>query len=215
MLRSLLRGQRGHPERGGMKSFRIVIKLSVSYVPTSTDVQEIQVPVLLPHEVLHAIACAGAVQVSKSLTGTFDRPAIREFWTHVRQLEEWKNHPLFASSTSEELGCTIPLIFHVDGAEFYTNSEYLVWSFSSALSSGDVWDIKFPMVVLPHSAMHEDGVAAEVHRRVAKLAAWSLKHAAKGIFPDKGMDGEEFHPKTLRFKMKGEPLGLGWRPIPK
>ena len=33
---------------------------------------------------------------------------------------------------------TVPFIFHVDGAEFYTNSEYLVWSFSSALTSGDV-----------------------------------------------------------------------------
>ena len=118
---------------------------------------------------LDSIAVPVSLQVAKSLTGTLDHSGIREFWIHVQQLEEWKSHPLFASSSSEELGrvlsamhkgskascvlllwynncmhlCpwgsgTIPFIFHVDGAEFYTNSEYLVWSFSSALSSGDV-----------------------------------------------------------------------------
>ena len=31
----------------------------------------------------------------------------------------------------------LPMTFHVDGAEFYSNSEYVVWSMSSALASGD------------------------------------------------------------------------------
>lgn len=30
------------------------------------------------------------------------------------------------------------MVFHLDGAEFYANSEYLVWSMGSALASGDV-----------------------------------------------------------------------------
>ena len=54
-------------------------------------------------------------------------------------------------------------------------------------------------------------VAAEVHRRVAKLAAWSMKCALKAEFPAKGLDGEDLDPKSLRFKMRGQPMGLGWR----
>ena len=32
----------------------------------------------------------------------------------------------------------VPLSFHVDGAEFFRDAEYNVWSMSSILSSGDV-----------------------------------------------------------------------------
>ena len=59
--------------------------------------------------------------------------------------------------------------------------------------------------------MWHSKVAAEVHRRVAELAAWSMKCALTGEFPVKGLNGEDFDPKSLRFKMKGQPLGVGWR----
>ena len=83
----------------------------------------------------------------------------------------------------------IPVSFHMDGAEFYRDTEFNVWSMSSILSAGDVtlsflspmcpfmdiygfripsinlsqfltlhrsfkvMDIKFPVVILPHSCM--------------------------------------------------------------
>ena len=116
------------------------------------------------------------------------------------------------------------------------NKSFAAVKITTAYSATKVWDVKFPMVVLPHSAMHDDDVfrlhtiegkagcyfvrlfvmwhskvAAEVHRRVAELAAWSMKCALKGVFPAKGLNGEDFDPKSLRFKMKGQPLGVGWR----
>lgn len=54
-------------------------------------------------------------------------------------------------------------------------------------------------------------MAAEIHRRVAQLMAWSLKSARQGVFPSTGFDGESFDPKSLRFKLKGQPLSRGLR----
>jgi hypothetical protein len=46
---------------------------------------------------------------------------------------------------------TIPLSFHVDGAEFFRDAEYNVWSMSSILSGGDVPGKMFMMDV--HATM--------------------------------------------------------------
>ena len=103
-----------------------------------------------------------------------------------------------------------------------------------------VWDVKFPTVILPRNSMHDEDVlwlfeeflyfvirfkpseavrwwgvlcqvAAEVHRRVAKLMAWSMSFARKGTFPTCGFDGEEFDRKSLRFQMRGQPIARGLR----
>ena len=60
--------------------------------------------------------------------------------------------------------------------------------------------------------MWHSKVAAEVHRRVAELAAWSMKCALTGEFPVKGLNGEDFDPKSLRFKIKVNLWALdgGW-----
>lgn len=103
----------------------------------------------------------------------------------------------------------LPLILHVDGAEFYSNSEYLVWSMSSVLSDSHVWDSKFPICILPHDSMGTHATKKHVHETVANLVAWSLRHAASGIGPDRGFRNE---PLTgVRKQMAGKPLALGWK----
>lgn len=48
----------------------------------------------------------------------------------------------------------IPLQVHMDGAEFYSNSEYLVWSIGSVLVENDQpLDTKFVICCVPHEAM--------------------------------------------------------------
>lgn len=98
----------------------------------------------------------------------------------------------------------LPIALHTDGAEFYSNSEYMVWSMSSILSTAHVWDSKFPICIIPHSCMTSDA-----HWTVAKLVAWSLRHAASGVAPLVG-----FHGETLdgnRKEMAGAALASGWR----
>lgn len=164
-----------------------------------------EVPFLLPHEILHSLAAAGDLQFAISMTGHRSKASIAAFWKHCRSLEEWKNHPCLEQVESH--GSMLPLILHVDGAEFYSNSEYLVWSMSSVLSDSHVWDSKFPICILPHDSMGTHATKKHVHETVANLVAWSLRHAASGIGPDRGFRNE---PLTgVRKQMAGKPLALG------
>ena len=53
-------------------------------------------------------------------------------------------------------------MLHVDGAEFYSNSEYIVYSLGSVLAEGstEIWDSKFPICCIPHEAMIDAEVAS-------------------------------------------------------
>ena len=92
----------------------------------------------------------------------------------------------------------------------------------------EVKDTKFPLVVIPNAAMEEANVASPyihvsrrhaqtkvasmVHSRVADLLSWSLKWASKGLWPERGFENEVLDPKSLRGRMAGKELSLGWRP---
>lgn len=94
----------------------------------------------------------------------------------------------------------------------------------SIVAMAQVWDSKFPCVVLPYSAFRSwpdsrpvmsDASAVEVKKavreHVASLMAWSAKVATSGVFPAKGFWNEAFKPKSWRGKMAGQELALGWR----
>lgn len=103
----------------------------------------------------------------------------------------------------------LPIVLHYDGAEIYTNTEYLCWSFCSLFASGDVLDVKFPSVILPAHSVVQDAVRAQVHEVVARVITWSLKIAASGIAPALGAFDE---PLTgHRSAMAGARLSNGWK----
>jgi len=95
------------------------------------------VPVLLPHEIIDAVWHAGALQFGRSMTGGFGDVAMAQFWDHCSQQEEWKDHPCL-KDPSILRSRLLPICLHVDGAEFYTNSEVMVWSLQSLFSNGHV-----------------------------------------------------------------------------
>ncbi|CAL1128356.1 unnamed protein product [Cladocopium goreaui] len=76
-----------------LQTYPVSMKLEVF---NNVDVEEISVPTLLPHEVLHALAMAGPEQFSKSMLGGRGEEALQQFWDHCLQLPHWKNHPAFA-----------------------------------------------------------------------------------------------------------------------
>ena len=82
----------------------------------------------------------------------------------------------------------LPIALHVDGAEFYANSEYLVWPMASIFGEGHVWDVKFPCVCIPHLLLQD--FKDDVHEKVADILAWSLRCAAQGKWPSHGPFGE-------------------------
>lgn len=103
----------------------------------------------------------------------------------------------------------LPLVLHTDGAEFYANSEYIVFSMSSLLSESHIWDSKFPICILPHDALGTATAKRHAHETIAKVIAWSLKHAASGTAPMTGFYNEPL--VGHRANMAGKELAGGWK----
>lgn len=104
----------------------------------------------------------------------------------------------------------IPLALHVDGAEFYANSEFLVWSISSIFPDGHCWDTKFPICIVPHERLGTDAIKKDVHTMVANVVAWSLRHSASGIGPSRGFQGEPLE-NDYRKSLAGKELAGGFK----
>ncbi|CAE7918081.1 unnamed protein product [Symbiodinium necroappetens] len=94
-------------------------------------------------------------------------------------------HAIFTMGATQ----VIPITFHVDGAEMYSDDEYFVYSFSSAFGGGglvdDVLLHKFPLVILAERDM-------------------CLPGAASGLAPRRGFYGEEWPLDSYRRKWAGE-----------
>lgn len=66
------------------------------------------------------------------------------------------------------------------------------------------------ILTAPHCPTHSK-VRSAVFRRVAELAAWSMKWATRGEWPDTGFEGVPFATTSERSKRCGEPLAHGWK----
>ncbi|CAJ1396188.1 unnamed protein product [Effrenium voratum] len=107
-----------------LRTYEVPMQLQV---PNQPGVATIHIPFLLPHETIHYIAESSDWQFSRSMTGGRSGGEISEFWQHCKKHIEWADHPALADPEvpTERL---IPLNIHMDGAEFYSNSEFNVWS---------------------------------------------------------------------------------------
>ncbi|CAK9040577.1 unnamed protein product [Durusdinium trenchii] len=54
-------------------------------------------------------------------------------------------------------------------------------------------------------------VRDSVNSELARLLAWSFKHAMRGRAPDRGYRGEVFSKTTYRYELSGQVLACGWR----
>lgn len=102
----------------------------------------------------------------------------------------------------------LPLCFHVDGAEFYTNSEVLVWPVQSIFAGGHVWDCKYPLVVIPHELLRDQKVKDNAQKTIANIMAWSLKFATLGVWPSSGPNDDIVLSGDRKAK-QGRPLAGG------
>lgn len=100
------------------------------------------------------------------------------------------------------------MCIHVDGAEFYSNSEFEVYSIGSLFGKGHVFDVKYPCVTVGHSQMYDSDIKKGVNRAVAQVFAWSLEVCSKGLWPTAGPNGEEL--VGFRKTNAGKPLCGGW-----
>ena len=85
----------------------------------------------------------------------------------------------------------LPLCFHTDGAEVFTNAEYNFWSWSSATTEGPALFVKFPIACIPAKCMHTEKTKKHVHAELARLIGWSLFWLEMGIGPPVGFYDED------------------------
>ena len=173
-------------------------KLEVVMAPTA---------MILPHEWLHAVYNAGEMQWHLSLLGPGSVPELRRYWELALQQEWAQQHPACRQGTEKLL----PLVFHIDGTEVFTNTEANKWSMSSALASADTIESNLPLLGLMEEEMHHPTVRAAVHREVCGVIGWSMDCASRGIMPWTGYYNEEFGPTSSRFGKRGHQMAGGWR----
>ena len=123
--------------------------------PRSTNIR-----ILLPHEVLDAMARSSTYAFESVFLGHLSDEARTAFWEHVSTLEPWKGHPIIKQGNWKRL---LGIHIHGDGCEFYREDEYFVWSWSSIFStSGSIQDVlisRFPIAVIPERWMKQKHVA--------------------------------------------------------
>lgn len=119
-------------------------------------VEEIPTHILLPHEVLHAIATMEHREFFNSIfLGNMNDVSREEFWLHIKSLGPWRGHPVINSGC--DLKRLIGVSLHGDGAVMKRDDECFCWSFSSCFGSEglikDPLHLKFPIAIVPERFM--------------------------------------------------------------
>ena len=78
----------------------------------------------------------------------------------MKTLPHYRHHEHLHRMSDDQLQVCVPLSLHADGAEFYSNEEYFVWSWSSAFavlsSTNDILYQKFPIAVVAMRDMQDE-----------------------------------------------------------
>lgn len=116
------------------------------------------VRVLLPHEVLDAIAHSSPSVLHSGMLGDLSSDARTAFWGHVSRLEPWRDHPTIKNNQWDQL---VGISIHGDGCEIYREDEFFVWSWSSIFVSPSLTDVlirRYPIAVIPERQMRKSSV---------------------------------------------------------
>lgn len=174
--------------------------------PDSLKEVEIQVPILLPFELCHAIWEEGRVPFNNAFTGGFSGEGIAHFWATARQSAPHHDHPHIKDLSLLELAYKVPICFHVDGGEVWSNEEVCFWTCSSLLVRGNTYDCKFPWIAIPYMFMQSKKTKMRVTKQVANLATWITEIWNSGKLPHIGFLKEEFHKSSMRYKNRGQDI---------
>ena len=166
----------------------------------------VAVPMLIPYEVMHAVWEHSREQFHASFLPANAGEGCLQFWQRALQLPWGQRHAGLSGKAPAELERTIPILYHVDGAELHRNSEHYIWSSQSLFGSGDVWEFKFLMASIPHARMRLPSTKKAVFARLTKFIAWAQKPWQSGVAPALDLDGRELR----RALPPGAQLAGGW-----
>ena len=117
--------------------------------------------VLLPHEIIHALAQSNTFAFKSLLLGNLDDDTRKAFLEHCMSLSPWEDHPVLQREQSH-LERLIGVTVHGDGAEMKSLDEIFVFSISSCFAAcGLVKDVllqKFVVCMVPVRFMEGEDV---------------------------------------------------------
>lgn len=136
------------------------------------------------------------MQATISLGAAADRSKYWQTW----QAENRRHiHPCLASVPRDQWHQIVPCLFHMDGAEFYRNNEFLVWSWCAATSEAlNIWDFKFIYCMIPAMLCQLKPVLKSINEEIARLIGWDMTVCQSGRGAPRGFYGESFKAGSLR-----------------
>ena len=140
--------------------YGLVLEPYIIHVPLQIDgfrSKSVPIRVLLPHEILHALAVVDSPFFFDAvMLGNLSGDERVAFWRHVQSLRPWADHPVLNNEGvdwSRLIGFTV----HGDGAIMKRDDECFVWSVASCFGQeGAIKDpllIKFPVAIIPERHM--------------------------------------------------------------
>ena len=72
--------------------------------------------------------------------------------------------------------------------------EFYVWSWSSITTAGtsaNIWDCKFPICAVPYAYMEDAEIKASIISEIAQYIGWEFKICMQGRYPERGYNDEE------------------------
>ncbi len=170
--------------------------------------REVQMPVLAPHEVYHALH-QNAAKFRQSVLGEEPTNVVLEFWERACS-EPWgPKHPVMQDCSLLDVMC--PLMIHYDGAEAFTDQEAHIFSCHSPFAvRGSVFDSKFLICLVMQRHIPTTAMRNDVFAEVVRFIGWSLHHGRRRLMPTHGFYGEELEPGTVRSCHAGLPIAGEW-----
>ena len=158
---------------------------------------------------MEASAQAGNMQRHISLVGPQGHDGVEEFWKESLNQRWAQVHPAIQNLPVSEYKKMIPVWWHADGVEFYRNTEFFVWSWSSAVAEAlNIWDQKFVHVVLPALFVHLKHLFQAMNEEITKLIGWDLRVCEEGVAATTGFYGEAFNLNCSRARIAGKALAF-------
>ena len=131
--------------------------------------------------------------------GDGDDSALLDFWKFWLDKPWSVRHTFLKAQPDNHLATTIPIAWHVDGAEIHRNQEVLVYSWSSLLAAGgEIWHVKFPLLLLQYKYIHNKETRERVQDEITRYIAWAHHVMEKGEIPAVDMYGHKLRKKPVR-----------------
>ena len=197
--------------------------------------QRVPLSVLLPHELIHALAtCNASLCFQSMMFGQLSGDDVSKFWHHVKRLEPWCWNvsgrrvllfflvKCFCIKWYDSWCNAVPVSSPTNRRKAYATTRRILFAHCLQFCLIDdgcsffvtswrgIYQNKQGIYPVPPDGAQ---VKRQVHKIVSEVCPWSLKHSGLGKAPETGFYGEPFASNTWRYGMRGRQLAGGIRPF--